>query len=172
MVVRKNSQIQSNSKQILLLLLPWVMLQIIDRVSLCPPPVVLLPLHLLLGTGVVVAWKQKFPLWSYTWIGTWYFFLYREIYQLVFVHMPSMKHIYYYGINPIALVILLILISRRDWLLACLTAYPYTTIIQTLYTWDRNPVLPCVKKGDLAPQGNPSRGRTPHELLLNDNKAR
>jgi len=141
MEAEKHSQIKPISIQIVLVLLPWIVLQILDRVSLCPPPVVLLPLHLLLSSGIIVACRRKFPLWSFTWIGTWYFFLYREINQVVFVYMRSMEHVFYWGINPLVLAILLTIISRRDWLLACLTAYPYTTIIQALYTWDRNPAL-------------------------------
>jgi hypothetical protein len=140
MELRKVSQIHSNANQIALLLLPWIMLQIMDRVSLCPQPVWLLPLHLLLAIGIIIAWKRRFPSWSYTWIGTWYFFLYREINQIVYVYMRPMEHVYYYGINPLVLAILLTIISRRDWLLACLTAYPYTSIIQSLYSLDRNPV--------------------------------
>ena len=141
MDLQRKRQLKSVAGQIVLILLPWITLQTIERVSLCPPPLVLLPLHLLLAIGILVAWRRKFPLWSYTWIGTWYFFLYRECDQIVFKLAPQMEDLFYWGVNPLALAVLLTLISRRDWLLACLTAYPYTSIIQALYTWDRNPVL-------------------------------
>ena len=130
--------------QIVLILLPWITLQTIERVSLCPPPFVFLPLHLLLAIGILVAWRRKFPLWSYTWIGTWYFFLYRECLQTVFEFAPQMLDIFYRGVNPLVLAILLTLISRKDWLLACLMAYPYTSIIQAWYTLDTTPVLVLV----------------------------
>ena len=138
---QRKQQIKSIASQIVLILLPWITLQVVDRVSLCPPPFVLLPLHLLLAIGILVAWRRKFPLWSYTWIGTWYFFLYRECFEIVFELAPQMLDIFYWGVNPLALAILLTLISRRDWLLACLTAYPYTSIIQACYTLDTTPVL-------------------------------
>lgn len=141
MELQRRRQLRSAAGQVVLILLPWITLQVLDRVSLSPPPFALLPLHLLLAIGILVAWRRKFPLWSYTWIGTWYFFLYRECLQIVLRLAPQMECIFYWGVNPLALAILLTLISRKDWLLACLTAYPYTSIIQALYTWDRNPVL-------------------------------
>lgn len=112
----------------------------------------LAPLHLLLAVGVIVAWRRRFPLWSHTWIGTWYFFLYRGCFQVVFEWAPAIvpknpaliSHLFYWGVNPLVLVILLTLISRRDWLLACLTGYPYTSIIQAWYTLDTTPVLVLV----------------------------
>jgi hypothetical protein len=145
MDLQKKRQLKSVASQIVLILLPWIILQISDMMSLyIPPMVVPFPLHLLLAIGILVAWRRKFPLWSYTWIGTWYFFLYRECNQIVFELAPQMVDIFYWGANPLALAILLTLISRRDWLLACLTAYPYTSIIQAWYTLDTTPVLVLV----------------------------
>jgi len=142
MGLQKKRHLKSVACQIVLILLPWITLEIIERIPLCPPPFVRLPLHILLAIGIIIAWKRKYPLWSYTWIGIWYFFLYRECSEIVIKFAPQMHDIiFYWGINPLALAILLTLISRRDWLLACLTAYPYTSIIQPLYTLDRNPVL-------------------------------
>ena len=133
---------KSVAGQIVLIVLPWITIQIIDRMSLWPPLFLMyLPLHLLFGIGLLLAWRWKFPLWSYLWIGTWYFFLYRECNQMILELAPQMNDIFYFGINPLVLAVLLTLISRKDWLLACLTAYPYTSIIQALYTWDRNPLL-------------------------------
>lgn len=133
---------KSVASQVILIILPWIIFEIGTRLPLTPSPMQApLPLYLLLTIGIIVGWKRKFPFWSYTWIGTFYFLIYREWHQIVLVNAPQMITIFYYGINPIALAILLTLISRRDWLLACLTAYPYTSIIQALYTLDRNPIL-------------------------------
>jgi hypothetical protein len=142
MDLQKRRQLQSVAGQIGLILLPWITLEIIERIPLSPPPFVWLPLHILFAIGIIIARKRKYPLWSYTWIGMWYFFLYRECSGIVMKFAPQMHDIFFYwGVNPLALAILLTLISRKDWLLACLTAYPYTSIIQALYTLDRNPVL-------------------------------
>lgn len=149
---------------ILLLLLPWLMLQVVERTfpgflvslfgtNIKPGPfIALAPLHLLLAVGIIIAWRHRFPLWSYTWIGTLYFFLYRECFEMVLKWAPKMIpekteliiYIFYWGINPLALILLLTLISRRDWLLACVTAYPYTSILQAWYTLDTTPVLVLV----------------------------
>lgn len=49
----------------------------------------------------------------------------------------------FYGlINPLGLALVLAVIARKDWLLGCLAAYPYTSIIMACwYTLDRTPFL-------------------------------
>jgi hypothetical protein len=141
--------------QVLLVLVPWLVFWLMEEsyarlmVSLfgdvrVPSFLALAPIHVLLITGVIVAWKRKFPAWSYTWIGTLYFFAYRDIFQVVIMSAHRMVPYnpdliingFYLIVNPLALAFLLALITRRDWLLACFTAYPYTSIIQAWYTLD------------------------------------
>jgi uncharacterized integral membrane protein len=105
------------------------------------------PFMIFLIAGVVIASRRRFPLWSYTWIGTLYFFAYRDVFDVVLRFAPAIMPDraglliggFYWIVNPIALALLLAFIARRDWLLACLAAYPYTTIIQAWYTLDSTP---------------------------------
>lgn len=147
--------------QLLLIILPWLVFCAVDnyypyslrwlfgpsaRVSLF---VALAPFEILLVVGVIIAWKRNFPLWSYTWIGTLYFFGYREIFQIVLELAPRVlpeipdliTGVFYVIVNPLALALLLAWITRRECLFACLTAYPYTSIIMAWYTLDRTPFL-------------------------------
>jgi hypothetical protein len=125
--------------QVFLVLVPWLVFWTTGNLS---GGRVLF--EILLITGVVVAWKRKFPVWSYTWIGTLYFFVYREIFQVVIMlaHriVPDNPDLIINGVylvvNPLALAFLLAWITRKDWLLACFAAYPYTSIIQAWYTLD------------------------------------
>jgi hypothetical protein len=101
-------------------------------------------LEIFLIVGIIIACRKDFPFWSYTWIGTLYFFAYREVFDVVLRFAPEILPDragiliggFYWIVNPLALAVLLAFITRRDWLLACLTAYPYTTIIQAWYTLD------------------------------------
>lgn len=143
--------------QLFLIVVPWLVLWVVDDFyphllrSLfgpfvrVPPFVALAPFEILLVVGTIIAWKRNFPLWSYTWIGTLYFFGYREVFQIVLELAPRVlpgnpdliTGIFYGLVNPLALALLLAWITRRDWLFACLTAYPYTSIIMAWYTLDR-----------------------------------
>lgn len=145
--------------QLLLIILPWLVFYAVDNYypyllrSLFGPSVrvptfvALAPFEILLVVGVIIAWKRNFPLWSYTWIGTLYFFGYREIFQIVLELAPRVlpeipdliTGVFYVVVNPLALAFLLALITRRDWLLACLTVYPFTSIIMAWYTLDKTP---------------------------------
>lgn len=145
--------------QLFLIILPWLVFYAVDnfyphllRVLFGPSVrvplfVALAPFEILLVVGIIIAWKRNFPLWSYTWIGTLYFFGYREVFHIVqrfsswvLPENPEFISLGFYGlVNPLALAFLLALITRRDWLLACLTAYPYTSIIMAWYTLDRTP---------------------------------
>jgi hypothetical protein len=49
--------------------------------------------------------------------------------------------VFYSLINPLGLALVLAVIARRDWLLGCLAAYPYTSIIMAWYTLDGTPFL-------------------------------
>ena len=151
---------------IFLTILPWllfwlvietglyrsVLLLIIDP-SFKPPYylnaiIPLAPLYVLLITGIIAARKKGFPIWSYTWIGTFFFFVYREVFNIILNLVPPILPQYanciitgfYFGIVPLALAFMLAIIARRDWIRACFTAYPYTTIIQAWYTLDKNPL--------------------------------
>mgnify|MGYP000403807791 CR=1 FL=1 len=144
--------------QLFLIILPWPFFHAVDDFypyllrqlfsARVPFFVVLAPFEILLVVGIVFAWKRNFPLWSYTWIGTLYFFGYREVFNIVsrfaYGTMPEnlafiVQGVFYGIINPLALAFLLALITRRDWLLACLTAYPFTSIIMAWYTLDKTP---------------------------------
>ena len=144
--------------QLSLVILPWLVFWITDNFHprllvllfgpvKVPTFVALAPFEILLVIGIIIAWKRNFPLWSYTWIGTLYFFGYREMFQIVLELAPRVlpeisdfiTGVFYGLINPLALAILLALITRRDWLLACLTAYPLTSIIMAWYTLDKTP---------------------------------
>lgn len=141
--------------QMFLIIIPWLLFWLMEEfyaallTSLFGPVkvptfVACAPFEVLLIVGIIIAWKRNFPLWSYTWIGILYFFGYREIFQIVLQYVPSITPEYagtvifgfYWIINPLALAFLLALITRRDWLLACLVGYPYTSIIQAWYTLD------------------------------------
>jgi len=145
--------------QLLLIILPWLVFYAVDNYypyllrSLFGPVrvptfVALAPFEILLVVGIIIAWKRNLPLWSYTWIGTLYFFGYREVFNIVsrfaYGTMPEnlalvIQGVFYGLINPLALAFLLAFITRRDWLLACLTAYPFTSIIMAWYTLDKTP---------------------------------
>lgn len=146
--------------QLFLIILPWLVFYAVDNYhpyllrSLLGPSVrvpsfvALAPFEILLVVVIIFAWKRNFPLWSYTWIGTLYFFGYREVFNIVsrvaYGTMPEslafiVQGVFYGLINPLALAFLLALITRRDWLLACLTAYPFTSIIMAWYTLDKTP---------------------------------
>lgn len=149
--------------QLFLIVVPWLVLWVVDDFyphllrSLfgpsvrVPPFIALAPFEILLVVGIIIAWKRNFPLWSYTWIGTLYFFGYREIFWIVQQFAPRVlpgdpdliTGVFYVIVNPLALALLLAWITRRDWLFACLTAYPYTSIIMAWYTLDRTPFLVC-----------------------------
>ncbi|MFB0525365.1 MAG: hypothetical protein ACETVZ_07465 [Phycisphaerae bacterium] len=147
-------------RQLLLIIAPWLVFWVVDdfwpgllRLSFGPMRtpvfVALAPFEIFLAVGVIIAWKRNFPLWSYTWIGTLYFFVYREIFQIIIQSAPRLLpenpeliiHGFYWIVNPLGLALLLALITRRDWLFACFTAYPYNSIIQAWYTLDRTPLL-------------------------------
>jgi len=152
--------------QLLLTITPWLVLWLLEEFNLwamlfvmlfgpstnVPACVILAPFEVLLVVGVIIAWRYKFPHWSYTWIGTLYFFGYREIFQIVLTHASEILpqnpdvliHSFYWLVNPLALAVLLALITRRDWLFACLTAYPYTSIIQAWWTLDSTPFHICL----------------------------
>lgn len=135
--------------QLFLIILPWLVFYAVDnfyphllRLLLGPIRVpifvALAPFEILLVVGVIIAWKRNFPVWNYTWIGTLYFFGYREVFNIVsrfaYRTMPEnlafiVQGVFYGLINPLALAFLLALITRRDWLLGCFTAYPFTSII-------------------------------------------
>ncbi len=152
---------QNISWQLLLILLPWLVFFAVDSFYprllrllfgpsvRVPPFVALAPFEILLVVGIIIAWKRNFPLWSYTWIGALYFFGYREVFQILLELAPRVlpeisdiiTGVFYGLVNPLALALLLALITGRDWLFACLTAYPYTSIIMAWYTLDRTPFL-------------------------------
>jgi len=147
--------------QLLLIILPWLVLYAVDNFYpnllrllfgpfvRVPTFVALAPFEILLAIGTIIAWKRNFPQWSYTWIGTLYFFGYREIFEIVLglaprvlPENPELIALAFYGIvNPLALAFLLAWITRRDWLYACLAAYPFTSIIMAWYTLDTTPFL-------------------------------
>ena len=133
--------------QLFLIIAPWLvfwvqdefypeLLRLIDPTIRPPVFVSLAPLEIFLTIGLIVAWKRHFPLWSYTWIGILYFFSYRAIFDVVIDfsrNMPEnmgvvIQGVFYGLVNPLGLALVLALIARRDWLLGCLTAYPFTSI--------------------------------------------
>ncbi|MHC4458533.1 MAG: hypothetical protein ACYS0I_15895 [Planctomycetota bacterium] len=144
------------SWQLFLIVVPWLVFLAVDSCwagmliwlfgsSIRAPVFVsLAPFEVLLIVGIIIAWKRGFPLWSYTWIGILYFFGYREIFEIVLQFAPrflpensdAIIFGFYWIVNPLALALLLALITRRDWLFACFTAYPYGSIIQVWYTLD------------------------------------
>lgn len=145
--------------QLFLVALPWLVFWLVDNFQAglmnflfgpvhVPGFVISAPFMIFLIAGVIIASKHRFPLWSYTWIGTLYFFAYREVFEVVLQFSPEILPDgagfviggFYWIVNPLALALLLAFITRRDWLLACLTAYPYTTIIQAWYTLDSTPL--------------------------------
>ncbi len=145
-------------RQLFLTALPWLVFWVVDKFQPAlinflfgpvnvPLFVASAPFVIFLIAGVIIAWKHRFPLWSYTWIGTLYFFAYREVFDVVLRFAPAILPDraglliggFYWIVNPLALALLLAFITRGDWLLACLTAYPYTTIIQAWYTLDSTP---------------------------------
>jgi len=146
--------------QLFLTVIPWLLFWAVDAFwadvlkflfsadANVPPFASLAPFEVLLIVGLVIAWRSNFPLWSYTWIGMLYFFGYRQVFQVVIELAPRvmpanpdfMIFVFYWIANPLALALLLGLITRRDWLLACLTAYPYTSVIQAWYTLDKTPL--------------------------------
>jgi len=144
--------------QLFLVALPWLVFWLVDNFQAgllnflfgpahVPIFVASAPFLIFLIAGVIIASRRRFPLWSYTWIGTLYFFAYREVFDVVLRFAPAILPDragvliggFYWIVNPLALALLLAFIARRDWLLACLTAYPYTTIIQAWYTLDSTP---------------------------------
>jgi hypothetical protein len=102
-------------------------------------------LTLLIGAGI--GWRNRFPLWTYPWLGILFFVLYRLIFEFViqlaprFVpgHSELIIRAFYWLLVPLALALFLAWITRRDWLLACFAAYPYTSIIMVWYT-DSTPI--------------------------------
>lgn len=145
--------------QLFLVALPWLVFWIVDKFQPAllnflfgpvhiHPFVASAPFVIFLIAGVIIASRHRFPLWSYTWIGTLYFFAYREVFDAVLQFAPAILPDraglliggFYWIINPLALALLLAFITRRDWLLACLVAYPYTSIIQAWYTLDSTPL--------------------------------
>ncbi len=101
------------------------------------------PIIIFLLAGLGVAWKRKCPIWSYPWIGLLFFMIYRELFSVVLISFPKLfavrsdlaVQIFYYGFVPLALVALLMVVSRRDWLLGCLTIYPYTSLLMPGIRW-------------------------------------
>jgi hypothetical protein len=141
--------------QLFLVALPWLVfwgLEDFQLPFLGSLPVFLGPsvriLEIFLVVGIIIACRKDFPFWSYTWIGTLYFFAYREVFDVVLRFAPEILPDgeglliggFYWLVNPLALGLLLAFITRRDWLLACLVAYPYTSIIQAWYTLDNTPL--------------------------------
>lgn len=152
--------------QLVLIILPWLifwlqpyfwpsLLRLFLNPFIDPPIKVRLPVFIhmapfaiLLIVGIIVAWKQNFPSWSYTWIGILYFFVYREVFQIVIILAPSIMpehpdliiNGFYLIVNPLALAFLLAIITRRARLLASFTAFPFTSIIMAWYTLDRTPL--------------------------------
>lgn len=124
---------------------PHLLRRLIESGVRVPFFVVLAPFEVFLVIGLIIAWKRNFPVWSYTWIGTLYFFGYREVFEIVsrlafrvLPKNPEIIDLVFYGlVNPLTLAFLLALITRRDWLLGCLTAYPFTSIIMAWYTLSR-----------------------------------
>jgi len=160
--VRDNTTFAKNNIlwQLFLIIAPWLvfwvqnefyphLLRLIDPTIRVPVFISLAPLEILLLVGILIAWKRRFPLWSYTWIGILYFFSYRAVFDLVIDfsrNMPEnlggiIQGVFYGLINPLGLALVLAVIARRDWLLGCLAAYPITSIIMAWYTLDRTPFL-------------------------------
>ncbi len=157
--VRNNTIFAKNILwQLFLIIAPWLvfwvqnefypdLLRLIDPTIRPPVFVSLAPLEVFLSVGLFIAWKRRFPLWSYTWIGILYFFSYRAIFDVVIDfsrNMPEnmgvvIQGVFYGLVNPLGLALVLALIARRDWLLGCLTAYPITSIIMAWYSLDRTP---------------------------------
>ena len=157
--VRNNTIFAKNILwQLSLIIAPWLvfwvqnefypdLLRLIDPTITPPVFVSLAPLEVFLTVGLIIAWKRRFPLWSYTWIGILYFFSYRAIFDVVIDFSRDMPEnmgvviqgVFYGLVNPLGLALVLALIARRDWLLGCLTAYPFTSIIMAWYTLDRTP---------------------------------
>lgn len=114
--------------------------------------ILIAPFMLLLIVGVLIAWRQGFPVWSYPWIGILFFFAYRQVFEVVLLSAPKILPKnpglivggFYHLIVPLALALLLALITRKDWLLACFTAYPFASIIQAWYTLDSTPFLTLI----------------------------
>ena len=109
--------------------------------------VAMAPFMLILIIGLLVAWARKFPIWSYPWIGTAFFFGYREIFDIVIKVSPVIvpdkadliTHAFYFAVTPLTLAFLLAWITRKEWTFACFAAYPYCSIIMAWYTLDRTP---------------------------------
>ena len=158
--VRNNTTFAKNNIlwQLFLIIAPWLvlwvqdefyphLLRLIEPAIRVPVLISLAPLEIFLIVGILIAWNRRFPLWSYTWIGILYFFGYRAIFDVVINLSGSMPEkmglviqgVFYGLINPLGLALVLALIARRDWLLGCLTIYPYTSIIMAWYTLDRTP---------------------------------
>ncbi len=136
--VRDNTTFAKNNIlwQLFLIIAPWLvfwvqnefyphLLRAIDPAIRVPVFISLAPLEIFLIVGILIAWKRRFPLWSYTWIGILYFFSYRAIFDVVIDlsrDMPEnlgvvIQGVFYGLINPLGLALVLALIARRDWLL-------------------------------------------------------
>lgn len=107
------------------------------------------PVIIFLVAGCVVARKRKYPCWSYPWMGFLFFFAYREVFAVVLKLAPlwfpeaqkTVVGVFYLLATPLALALFLLLISLKDWLMAALAIYPYTSILMAWYTLDSTPSL-------------------------------